>query len=140
MKRIHADHETGQVPDYVKRSIDLARETLKDLGCMDKAEIICCWGSQDMRAPQALRIPLLRVAFEERIEMLWDPSLCRLSKHISQPAFTICLQDFATGGIYGDDIVKYKIREQMEGYLGTFTLLPGISEPKHFRLTEHDYA
>jgi hypothetical protein len=144
MIRIHAAPD-GSWPDYVNRSIDIARRVLEDLKCTENAEIRCCWVSPMAndplgRAGQSMRIPALRIVFEGKTDMAWDPSLGRMSAVTTCAAFTVCLRNFADGSIYGDEAIKADIRKQVEGYLGQFTRRPGVNAPSDFRLSEYEYA
>jgi hypothetical protein len=144
MERVRDNHH-GQRPDYAKRSEDIAREVLKDLKCTEKAEIRCCWVSPMAsdplhRAGPEQRIPALRIVFEGKTEMAFDPTRCEMSPVTTCAAFTICLRNFADGSVYADEVIRHDIRSQLEGYLGTFTVASGINAPVDFRLTEHEYA
>lgn len=130
-----------QQPDYVKRSVDLARQVLRDLKCIEGSEVRCCWTSSDPGARQSARIAALYIVFPGKPEARIDPESGELVWDVlAQPAKMIQIQNFATGGVFDDERIKAMVRKETEEYLQMFTQRPGCNSPEDFRLGEWDYA
>jgi hypothetical protein len=120
-------------PDFVKRTEDLARDVLHDIGEIEHArKYTFGYGSQfdpkaDADIPQGIKIPMMWIEFDY-------PEADRA------PALLIPLVDFATGSLAHDGVIKARIRKKVESFLKFIGREPGFNTPADMRLNSEFYV
>lgn len=130
MKRYNL--ELGPKPDHIQRLEDLARDILRDIGCLENTSYEAVQskhfdGTMDSAVPYGMMVPAIKLEFD-------------YPEDTKKPAFLVHVVDWATGSLAHDEVIKYRIRQRVEIYLKSISRAPGRNSPADMRLDEWDYT